>query len=111
MTTLYDRIAPYLRRRSPASAQEVEGKTDFICHALKLAQAHGSITKVEVEKVDSVVQGFLTHADVPTLCRYASQKGWWANLPESMRRDKIQLWRHAMLGLWCAAVEPKLKES
>ena len=35
--TLYQRIGPFLRTENPKTAAEAEGKTDFICDALRKA--------------------------------------------------------------------------
>ena len=54
--TLYQRIGPFLRTENPKTAAEAEGKTDFICDALRKALKLGAITDGEYRQVLSRVK-------------------------------------------------------
>ena len=109
MKTLYQRISPFLRTESPKTAAEAEGKTDFICDALRKALRLGAITDGEYRQVLSRVKAYLqTHNLDPesgTVNEVAANNGWWMLLDKENRHRKMQSYRHTLLDYWCDLVD------
>ena len=111
MKTLYQRIGPFLRTENPKTAAEAEGKTDFICDALRKALRLGAITDGEYRQVLSRVKAYLqTHKLDPesgTVNEVAANNGWWMLLDKDKhdRNREMQSYRHTLLGFWCNLAE------
>lgn len=107
--TLYQRISPFLRTENPKTAAEVEGKTDFICDALRRALKLGAITDGEYKQVLSRVKAYLQSHNLDpesgTVNEVAANNGWWTYLDKDKRHKKMQSYRHTLLGFWCILVE------
>lgn len=107
MKTLYSKIAPFLRKKNPKTAQEAEGKTDTLCGALKLALRSGAITQQEHDYLIGCVHRFLERylfdPETGSVAQVVDSQNWWPN----MRRDtptyaeKLQGYRHSLLQFWC----------
>ena len=107
--TLYQRIGPFLRTESPKTAAEAEGKTDFICDALRKALRLGAITDGEYKQVLSRVKSYLQSQNLDpesgTVNEVAANNGWWMYLSKENRHMKMQSYRHTLLCFWCNLVE------
>lgn len=113
MKTLYDKIAPYLRKKSPKTAQEAEGKTDTIRGALKLALRSGTITQQEHDYLIGCVHRFLKRHDLDPETGSVSQvvetQSWWRKVKPHTPEfgNKLQAYRHTLLQFWCVFKEHK----
>ena len=107
--TLYQRIGPCLRTESPKTAAEAEGKTDFICDALRKALRLGAITDGEYKQVLSRVKAYLQSHNLDpesgTVNEVAANNGWWMLLNKHDRHRKMQSYRHTLLAYWCDLIE------
>ena len=109
MTPLYERISPFLRTENPKTAAEAEGKTDFICDALRKALRLEAITDGEYKQVLSRVKAYLQSHNLDpesgTVNEVAAKKGWWMLLYKDDRHRNMQSYRHTLLDYWCDLVE------
>ena len=109
MKTLYQRISPFLRTESPKTAAEAEGKTDFICDALRKALRPEAITDGEYKQVLAQVKAYLQSHNLDpesgTVNEVATNNGWWMLLDKDNRHRNIQSYRHTLLDYWCDLVE------
>ena len=107
--TLYQRLSPFLRTENPKTAAEAEGKTDFICDALRKALRLGAITDGEYRQVLSWVKAYLQSHNLDpesgTVNEVAANKGWWVYLDKDNRHRNMQSYRHVLLDCWCDLVE------
>ena len=109
MKTLYERISSFLRTESPKTAAEAEGKTDFICDALRKALKLGAITDGEYKQVLAQVKAYLQSQNLDpesgTVNEVATNNDWWMLLDKHDRNRKLQSYRHTLLGFWCDLIE------